>query len=90
LQAFDLHGCGAAHRANCGVTVPAENPAALMAAIVSLKGNPELRRVLGANARAYAERHFTKATVLRAYDEFFLSTLCTTGLSPAPKELLDG
>jgi colanic acid biosynthesis glycosyl transferase WcaI len=78
------------HRANCGVTVPAENPAALIAAIVSLKGNPELRRVLGANARAYAERHFTKATVLRAYDEFFLSTLCTTGLSPAPKELLDG
>src|SRR6202451_2511863 len=36
------------HRANCGVTVPAENPAALIAAIVSLKGNPELRRVLGA------------------------------------------
>jgi colanic acid biosynthesis glycosyl transferase WcaI len=78
------------HRANCGVIVPAENPEALTAAILSLKRNPELRRVLGANARAYAEAHFTKASVLRTYDEFFLNTLCTTGLSPVPEELREG
>jgi colanic acid biosynthesis glycosyl transferase WcaI len=80
----------AIHRANCGVIVPAENPEALTAAIVSLKKNPELRRVLGANARAYAEGHFAKAGVLRTYDEFFLNVLCTTGLSPAPEELREG
>lgn len=76
-------------QANCGVIVPAENPEALTAAIVSLQKNPVLRRELGANARTYAERHFTKASVLQAYDEFFLNTLCTAGLVPSREELAE-
>ena len=67
--------------ANCGVIVAAEDPEALSIAVRSLKHDPDLRRELGANARAYAEKHFTKASVLEAYDEFFLSVLCTTGIS---------
>ncbi len=67
--------------ANCGVIVAAEDPEALSIAVRSLKHDPNLRRELGANARAYAEKHFTKASVLQAYDEFFLSVLCTTGIS---------
>ncbi|MGB8541057.1 MAG: glycosyltransferase [Candidatus Acidiferrales bacterium] len=70
-------------RANCGVIVAAEDPEALSAAVRSLKNDPELLRDLGANARAYAEKHFAKASVLEAYDEFFLSVLCTTGISVA-------
>ena len=57
--------------ANCGVVVPAENPPALVDAVLSLRRNRALREELGANGRAYAEAHFTKALVLRKYDEFF-------------------
>jgi len=57
--------------ANCGIIVPPENPEALAEAVVSLRRDAELRRKLGANARAFAEIHFTKAGVLRRYDEFF-------------------
>jgi colanic acid biosynthesis glycosyl transferase WcaI len=62
------------HLANCGVVVPAENPQALVDAVLALRRNPVLRKELGANGRAYAEAHFTKARVLREYDEFFRST----------------
>lgn len=56
--------------AKCGVVVPAENPQALVDAVLSLRKNPALCKELGANGRAYAEAHFTKAEVLREYDEF--------------------
>jgi colanic acid biosynthesis glycosyl transferase WcaI len=59
--------------ANCGVVVPAENPQALADAVVALRRNPALCKELGANGRAYAEAHFTKARVLREYDDFFRS-----------------
>ena len=68
-------------RANCGVVIPPENPKALADAMLSLRSDADLRRKLGANARAYAEIHFTKAGVLRRYDEFFRS------LRPALKDL---
>jgi colanic acid biosynthesis glycosyl transferase WcaI len=61
------------HRADCGVVVPPENPEALAAAVLLLRKDAGLRRRLGANARAFAETHFTKAGVLRRYDEFFRS-----------------
>jgi glycosyltransferase involved in cell wall biosynthesis len=67
--------------ARCGAIVAADNPEALGKAMLSLKNDLELRRRLGANARAYAEEHFTKASALQAYDELFLTVLCTTGLS---------
>jgi putative colanic acid biosynthesis glycosyltransferase WcaI len=57
--------------AKCGVVVPAENPRALADAVLSLRQNPTLREELGVNGRSYAEAHFTKALVLRKYDEFF-------------------
>jgi hypothetical protein len=50
-------------RAKCGALVPAEDPAAFCTAMLALKTDPELRRVLGANAHVYAETHFTKASV---------------------------
>ena len=59
--------------ANCGVMVPAENPQALADAVVALRSNPALCKELGANGRIYAEAHFTKARVLREYDDFFRS-----------------
>ena len=60
-------------RGNCGVVVPAENPRALVEAVLALRRDPALRHELGANGRAYVEAHFTKDRVLRAYDEFFRS-----------------
>ena len=77
-------------QARCGVIVPAENPEALTAVMVALRKDPELCRVLGANARAYAEQHFTKGSVLQTYDELFLNTLCTAALSPAREEIVEG
>jgi colanic acid biosynthesis glycosyl transferase WcaI len=60
-------------RANCGVVVPPEDPEALAEAVLSVRKNDGLRKQLGANARAFAEAHFTKAGVLRRYDDFFRS-----------------
>jgi colanic acid biosynthesis glycosyl transferase WcaI len=59
------------HLANCGIAVPAENPQALVDAVLALRRNPVLGKELGANGRAYAEAHFTKARVLSEYDAFF-------------------
>jgi colanic acid biosynthesis glycosyl transferase WcaI len=56
-------------RANCGLLVPAEDPAALAAAVRTLRREPALRAQLGSNGRRYAEEHFARSTVLQAYDE---------------------
>jgi colanic acid biosynthesis glycosyl transferase WcaI len=74
------------HRANCGIVVPAENPQALADAVVGLRRELKLRQQLGANGRAYAEAHFTKAQVLRRYHEFF-QRVCPglEGPTPAPR-----
>jgi colanic acid biosynthesis glycosyl transferase WcaI len=68
------------HRAACGVIVRAESPGALADAVVMLRGAPAVRRVLASNGRAYVEEHFTKASVLAAYDEFFLNILCAPAI----------
>jgi len=57
--------------AQCGLLVPAENPQALVDAALLLRENSSLRLKLGSNGRAYAARHFTKQSVLRAYDALF-------------------
>jgi colanic acid biosynthesis glycosyl transferase WcaI len=68
-------------RANCGVVVPPESPEALREAVLTLRKDAGLRLKLGANARTFAEIHFTKAGVLDRYDEFFRS------LRPEAKDL---
>lgn len=58
--------------AKCGLTVPSEDPEALVAATLKLRQDAVLRRELGANGRRYAEKHFTKQRVLEEYDKFFV------------------
>ncbi len=73
-------------RAACGVIARAENPGALVDAVLMLRGAPGTRSMLAANGRAYVEEHFTKLSVLAAYDEFFLNVLCTPEITPTPDE----
>jgi colanic acid biosynthesis glycosyl transferase WcaI len=56
--------------ARCGVVIPAENPQALVDAVVQLHGDSNLCQQLGENGRKYAETHFTKSFVLGEYDRF--------------------
>ena len=58
-------------RADCGVLVPAENPAALLDGVNELRRAPALRKRLGRNGRVYAEAHFTKDSVLQSYERLF-------------------
>ena len=58
-------------RACCGLVIPPEAPEALAEAVLQLAREPEHRRRLGANGRAYAEAHFRKSAVLKQYDLFF-------------------
>jgi colanic acid biosynthesis glycosyl transferase WcaI len=58
-------------RAECGLIVHPEDPAALVDAVLALRKAPALRERFGTNARAYVVQHFTKEKVLREYDLFF-------------------
>jgi colanic acid biosynthesis glycosyl transferase WcaI len=58
-------------RADCGVIVPSENPAALVDAVQALQANAERRQILGANGRKYIEQHLTKDRILEEYDLLF-------------------
>jgi colanic acid biosynthesis glycosyl transferase WcaI len=61
-------------RANdCGLTAAPDDPAAIAAAVREFAMSPEKRRALGANARDFVVRRFSKDTVLRAYDELMRS-----------------
>jgi colanic acid biosynthesis glycosyl transferase WcaI len=53
---------------DCGLAAPPDDPAAIAAAVRTLKAAPERRRALGANARAYVVRRFAKDAVLVAYE----------------------
>jgi len=64
--------------ADCGLVVPPEDPEALAKAIRSLSADPRSVTRLGANARAFAEQHFSKTVVLHKYDEFF-RRICAQG-----------
>jgi colanic acid biosynthesis glycosyl transferase WcaI len=58
-------------KARCGIVVPPEDPASLVHGVTTLRSDPLLRSSLGTSGRQYAEVHFTKASVLTAYDQFF-------------------
>jgi len=73
-------------RAACGVIARAEDPRALVDAVLMLRSAPGTRSMLAANGRAYVEEHFTKSSVLAAYDEFFLSILCAPEMLPVGSE----
>ncbi|HEY2039931.1 MAG TPA: glycosyltransferase, partial [Edaphobacter sp.] len=52
----------------CGLVVPAEDPAALHAAVERLIEDSALRAQLGANARRYAVRHLGRQQVLEQFE----------------------
>ncbi len=58
-------------RAECGLVVPPEDPAALVAAVCALQQGSSQMTGRGANGRAYAVEHFTKLRILEEYDRFF-------------------
>ncbi len=53
----------------CGLVVPAEDPAALHAAVALLVEDAALRSRLGATARCYAVRHLGKQQVLERFEQ---------------------
>jgi len=53
---------------DCGLTAPPDDAAAVAWAVRGLKASPERRRALGASARAFAVRRFSKDEILSRYD----------------------
>ena len=52
---------------DCGLAASPDDPAGIAAAVQALKAAPERRRALGANAREFAVRRFSKGTILDSY-----------------------
>ncbi len=63
------------HGQDCGLSVSPDDPAAIAAAVRTLKGSTELRLALGANAREYVVRRFAKDAILRSYDALLSSVV---------------
>jgi colanic acid biosynthesis glycosyl transferase WcaI len=57
--------------ARCGLIVPAEDPAALTAAVLTLRESVAAREEFGRNGRVCAERNFTKQKVVEEYEIVF-------------------
>lgn len=56
------------HAAECGITVPPDDPAALAAAIRAIRGMPAAERSrLGANGRVFVEREHAYSVLARRY-----------------------
>ena len=60
---------------DCGLAASPDDPKAIAAAVRTLKGAAERRRVLGANAREYVVRRFAKDTILHSYDALLSSVV---------------
>jgi colanic acid biosynthesis glycosyl transferase WcaI len=58
-------------QAGSGITVAAENPAALAGAISQLKADKELAERLGRQGRHFVEEHCARERVLRKYEDAF-------------------
>jgi colanic acid biosynthesis glycosyl transferase WcaI len=58
---------------DCGLAASPDDPAAIAAAVRTLKSAPERRRALGANARAYVVRGFAKEAILGSYETLLRS-----------------
>jgi colanic acid biosynthesis glycosyl transferase WcaI len=59
----------------CGLVVPAEDAAALHAAVARLVDDAALRRQLGANARRYAVEHLGRDHVLEKFERLLRETV---------------
>lgn len=57
----------------CGITVPPDDPAPLVAALCTLRENHELRESCARSARRGAEQHFSRRRALSAYEDLLLS-----------------
>jgi colanic acid biosynthesis glycosyl transferase WcaI len=62
-------------RADCGIRVDAERPAALAEAILALDGDVERRRALGENGRRFVEQHFAREVVLPRLEQLLLQVV---------------
>jgi colanic acid biosynthesis glycosyl transferase WcaI len=58
-------------RAGCGVIVEPEDSKALVKAITSLAGDPDLMRQLGRQGRQHLEEHYQKDKITGQYIQFF-------------------
>ena len=61
--------------AQCGYALPAEDPEALAQAICELQRDPDLRRRLGSNGRAYVEANLSQEKAARRYVDLFQDIL---------------
>jgi colanic acid biosynthesis glycosyl transferase WcaI len=61
------------HQAQAGVCVPPENPTELAKAILQLKNDPALRKVLGENGRRWAERYHSPQSAAEQMEKLFYS-----------------
>lgn len=80
--ATDVGGVSEAIGNVAGSVVPPRNPAALAQACIRLLRDDELRRTMGAAARARAVEHFTVDRAISAFDELYTML----GGVPAPAE----
>lgn len=78
LGAVPASGATAAEirRSGGGIVVPPEDPCAIVAALVGLRDDPELRLRLGLAGRRHAERNLSQMSSLRSLAEAVLSTTC--------------
>jgi glycosyltransferase involved in cell wall biosynthesis len=58
-------------KANCGINVPAGNPAAMADAILKLLANQKETQAMGQHGRSYAEEHFSIDACIDEYEEIF-------------------
>jgi glycosyltransferase involved in cell wall biosynthesis len=76
MVATDAPGCREiAIEGETALTVPVDDPEALVKAMARLAADPEMRARLGANARALVERKFSAAAIGRQTVELYASLL---------------
>ncbi len=73
MVATDVPGCREVVRADTGLLVPVDDPAALAEAIAKLAQSPDLRRQYGAAARALAVERFSADAIGRAIVDLYAS-----------------
>jgi glycosyltransferase involved in cell wall biosynthesis len=68
----------------CGIAVGPESPEAVARAIRDLQAQPALATALGANGRAYAEKHFSREEAVRAYETILQAVAGTRRAAGTP------